>query len=303
MNKITHKYRNSVKALLSESELGSLLNEANSLPRTELGDLEFSAYQQSVFQRIFPGLTYEFCTTSRVDLSDDETILGLNTTNYNLPDEIVASYLINSKYDELSPISYDYPGRALNYTHVCRVERIKDHPFFQNHCVKFGIHHAMTIAFLHPWHSNTLLTFDYMGDEKNDNWMRLSHVKIELASFPFALAWLFRDGKIDYGIMKKYFLLLSGLTENRFLNLRGYINNTDVNFEKLGQKLGVKPSWLKEDLAKIRDEALEKLGITIVESKTRPYRILDTHYSFLRMLGDHTIEVPKKSTQKLWVLS
>lgn len=297
------KYRNSIKLLLSEAMLSELLDHAHTLPQTAAGDLEFSAYQQSVFQRIFPGLNYEFCTASRVDLSNDETILGLKTTNYNLPDEIVSSYLVNSKYDELSPISYDYPGRALNYTHVCREERVKDHPFFQNHCVKFGIYHAMTIAFLHPWHSNTLLTFDYMGGEKNDNWMRLPHVKIELASFPFALAWLFRDSKIDYGIIKKYFLLLSGLTESRILNLRGYINNTDINFERLGQKLGVKPSWLKEDLANIRDQALEKLGLTITESKTRPYRILDSHYGFLNMMGDHTIEVPKKSTQKLWVLS
>lgn len=291
------KYRNSIKVLYAKSGLDDLLDQASKLPRTTSGDLEFSAYQQAIFQSIFPGLTYEFCTTSRVDLSEQYEIQELQTTIYNLPDEIIASYLANAHYDELTPISFNYAGRALNYTHVCRAELVEEHPFFQNHCLKFGIYHALTIAFLHPGHSKTLLTIDYMGDEDNRNWMRLPHVKIELASFPFALAWLFRDGKLDNGMIKRYFLLMEGLTENRLLNLRGFINNTGLNFTDLGKKLGVKASWLKEDLGNIRDEALEKLDLVVPQAGNIPYRILDTHYGFLRMLGDHTIEVPKKSAQ------
>jgi len=147
---------------------------AQKTPVTPEGNLEFSAFQNRVFEDIFPDFTYEFCTTSQTKLSKKGELLDITTVLWNLPDECLISYM---------------QGRALNYTHVCRSERLEDYPFFTNHCLKFGIHQAMSVGFLNPGHESTFLSFDYMGDKNNIDWIQFDHVKIELASFPFA----FRD--------------------------------------------------------------------------------------------------------------
>jgi len=217
--------------------------------------------------------------------------LDLVSVNWNLPDEIMVSYLQNAHLDDLSPLVYANPGRALNYTHVCRTEIAEDHPFFANHCRKFGVHHAMSVGFLYPGHESTFLSFDYLGDATNVDWVTFNHVKIELASFPFALAWFFRFGLFDEVRLKKMFLLLSGMTENRLLNLRKYINSPLQNFEQQATDLGIKASTLKDDLAMIRDRTILRLEIRTDPDRNTPTRLLDQHYGFLSLLGDHTLEL------------
>ena len=186
---------------------------------------------------------------------------------------------------------YANPGRALNYTQVCRAERIEDYPFFNKHCLKFGIHQAMSVGFLSPGHESTYLTFDYMGDEHNTSWVTFNHNKIELASFPFALAWFYRSGVFDELRLKKMFFLLSGLTESRLLNLRKYINAPMQSFEHQAADLGISASTLKEDLATIRDKTIVKLGLKTDPNRNTPTRLLDQHYEFLSILKDHTTEL------------
>jgi len=304
MNKPILIQRHSIRRLLTKKTLKSILDAANDAPLSAEGDLEFSRFQQFVIHKIFPGFTYQFCTTSKVELSDSGDISGLKTTNLNLPGDIVANYLMYADLDELSPLVYANPGRALNYTHVCRMERVKEHPFFINHCLKYGIHHAISVGYMHPGHENTFIAFDYMGDEHNKNWVPFSHVKVELASFPFALAWLYREGKFDQSMLEKFFLLLEGLTENKFLNLRKYINAPLQNYDQQADCLGIKASTLKEDIAITRNLTMEKLGLRINEKGNTPNRVLDQHFGFLQMLGDHTNELVKiDSTPKIGVLT
>ena len=186
---------------------------------------------------------------------------------------------------------YANPGRALNYTQVCRAERIEDYPFFTKHCLKFGIHQAMSVGFLSPGHESTYLTFDYMGDENNISWVTFNHNKIELASFPFALAWFYRSGVFDELRLKKMFLLLSGLTESRLLNLRKYINAPMQSFDQQAADLGITASTLKENLATIRDKTILKLGLKTDPNRNTPTRLLDQHYGFLGILKDHTTDL------------
>jgi len=193
--------------------------------------------------------------------------------------------------DDLSPLVYANPGRALNYTHVYQSDRLENHPFFVKHCRKFGIHHAISVGFFYPGHESTFLSFDYLGDEANVNWVPFNHVKIELASFPFALAWLYRFGIFDQTRLKKMFFLLSGLTESRLLNLRKYINSPLQNFDQQANDLGIKASTLKDDLAMIRDRTILKLEIQTDPNRNTPTRLLDQHYGFLSILGDHTAEL------------
>lgn len=291
MKRPTSPYKNSIKQILAPESLAAILDMARSCPSTKEGNLAFSAYQNRVFETIFPGFTYEFCATSEVRLTDAGEVSGLSSINWNLPDEILMSYMEHGHLDELSPLVYANPGRALNYTYVCRYERIEDHPFFINHCMKFGIHHGISVGFLHPGHENTFISFDYLGDEKNTDWVPFNHGKIELASFPFALAWLFRSGIFDEPKLQKMFLLLEGLTENRLSNLRKYINASLQGFDEQASDLGIKASTLKEDLASIRNMTMYKLDLSAPTNRNTPTRLLDQHFGFLQMLGDHTADL------------
>ena len=285
------QFKHAVKNLLIRDSLDEILRAAKTHPVTPEGNLAFSSFQNQVFERIFPDFTYEFCTTSQIKLSEKGELLDLASVNWNLPDECVASYMQNAHLDELSPLVYANPGRALNYTHVCRTERVQDHPFFVAHCLKYGIHQGISVGYFYPGHETTFLSFDYLGDENNLTWVMFDHTKIELASFPFALAWLYRFGIFDETRLKKMFLLLSGLTESRLLNLRKYIKSPLQNFDQQASDLGIKASTLKDDLAIIRDRTILLLEIETDPSRNTPTRLLDQHYSFLSLLGDHTTDL------------
>jgi len=291
MSGSARQFKHAVKNLLTRDSLDEILEIAKTTPVSLEGNLAFSAYQEQVFERIFPDFTYEFCTTSQIKLSEKGEMLDLVSVNWNLPDDCVASYMQHMHLDDLSPLVYANPGRALNYTHVCRSERADDHPFFINHCLKYGIYHGMSVGFFYPGHETTFLSFDYLGDESNINWVPFDHIKIELASFPFALAWLYRLGVFDETRLKKMFFLLSGLTESSLLNLRKYINSPLQNFEQQASDLGIKASTLKDDLAIIRDRTILKLEIRTDPNRNTPTRLLDQHYGFLNLLGDHTAEL------------
>ena len=291
MSGFARQFKNAVKNILTADSLDEILRMAETTPVTPEGNVAFSAFQNSVFERIFPDFTYEFCATSQIKLSEKGEMLDLISVNWNLPDDIVLSYMQNAHHDTLSPLVYANPGRALNYTHVCRTERVEEHPFFVNHCHKYGIYQAMSVGFLYPGHESTFLSFDYLGDEHNESWVPFNHIKIELASFPFALAWLYRNGAFDLTRLKKMFLLLSGLTESRLLNLRKYINSPLQSFEQQATDLGIRASTLKDDLALMRDRAILKLEIKTDPNRNTPTRLLDQHYSFLSLLGDHTLEL------------
>lgn len=291
MSGVSRQFKHAIKKLLTSDSLDEIILMAKKIPVSPEGDLEFSSFQNRVFEDIFPDFTYEFCTTSQTKLSEKGDILDITTVSWNLPDECLISYMQNAHLDTLSPVVYANPGRALNYTHVCRTERLEDYPFFINHCLKFGIHQAMSVGFLNPGHESTFLSFDYMGDENNVDWVPFNHVKIELASFPFALAWLYRSGVFDDLRLKKMFLLLSGLTESRLLNLRKYINSPLQSFDQQAADLGITASTLKEDLAMIRDQTILKLELRTDPTRNTPTRLLDQHYGFLNLLGDHTAEL------------
>lgn len=291
MGGVSRQFKHAIKRLLASNTLDEILDMAQKTPVTPEGNLEFSAFQNRVFEDIFPDFTYEFCTTSQTKLSKKGELLDITTVLWNLPDECLISYMQNAHFDTLSPVVYANPGRALNYTHVCRSERLEDYPFFTNHCLKFGIHQAMSVGFLNPGHESTFLSFDYMGDKNNIDWIQFDHVKIELASFPFALAWFYRSGVFDELRLRKMFLLLSGLTESRLLNLRKYINAPLESFDQQAKNLGITASTLKEDLAMIRDQTILKLGLKTNPNRNTPTRLLDQHYGFLSLLGDHTTEL------------
>lgn len=292
MNILEHSQ--SIGNLYKKKTLDDILKYASQYPCTKLGDLEFSEYQREVLQRIFPGFTYEFCTTSTIT-PDAQLIPGeIITVNLNLSDDIIDSYMQHMQDDELSPVVYLNPGRALNYTQVCADENVAAHPFFINHCHPFKIHKAISVGYLYPEHTNTFITFDYLGDEQNKSWHGFFHSRLELASFPFALAWLYRRKVMDQAVLSNRFKIMQDLTERQLENLRKFINSPEQSFKEQADKLGIELGTLKDDLYNTRRKIMEKLASTEVPAKGQvrtSLRALEAHCSFLRMLEDHTKDI------------
>lgn len=293
-------YNNSVRDLLKSDCLEHIIFMAKQASKSKEGDIEFSEFQQSILQKSLPGFTYQFCSTSTATTSATGALIDITSVNLNLPDDVLLSYLANHQYDELTPLVYANPGRCLNYTHVCRQELVKDHPMFINHCHKYGIHHDLSVGYIYPGHERTFIVFDYMGDEHNKNWAMFNHVKLELLSFPFALAWLYRNKKFDLAKLERMMFSLEGLTEGKFLNLRKYINSPRQSLQDQAADLGIKYGTLKDSLSEIRNQILDKTGETSPTTKNVPLRALEEHYNFLRMLGDNTTELKPALRPPFW---
>ena len=292
-------YRNAIKKLLKRESIESILYMAINTPVSKEGNLQFSAFQRDLLQNVFPGFTYEFCSTSTATTTADGELIAMTAVNLNLPDDVLLSYMENYQHDKLTPLVYANPGRCLSYTHVCRPELVKTHPMFINHCHKYGIYHDLSVGFIYPGHERTFIVFDYMGDEHHTNWAAFNHIKLELASFPFALAWLYRDKRFDSASLDRMLKSLTGLTEGKLLNLRKYINASHQNLQDQANDLGIKYGTLKDSLSEIKNQKFENENADR-NVKTSPLRSLEQRYSFLKLLGDHTTELKAAVIPSYW---
>ena len=285
-------HRNAIKTLYSEETLSAIAAAAKAIDISYQGNLDFSEMQRDMLHDVFPGFTYEFGVTSLIETNPDNIPVSIVSVNLDLPDEIVGSYMQNAHLDPMSPLVYANPGRAFNYTHVCPDTDVEDHPFFINHCVKYGIYRAVSVGFLFPAHHNTFITFDYLGDKTNETWRHFDYSRLELASFPFAMAWLFRQKQMDMTELLRRFDILRGLTEHQLQNLRKFINAPHQNFKEQSVALGIRQGTLKDDLYNTRDivRKRRKLDPGDKTAKGRmTLRAMEAECAFLRMLGDHTL--------------
>jgi len=124
MSGTNRQFKHAVKKLLTRESLDEIVEMAKITPVTRNGNLEFSAFQNRVFEDIFPDFTYEFCTTSQIKLSEKGEMTDVVSVNWNLPDNCITSYMEHAHLDELSPLVYLNPGRALNYTHIYQSGRM-----------------------------------------------------------------------------------------------------------------------------------------------------------------------------------
>lgn len=263
-------------------------------PASKAGNVKFLQYQRQVFQSIFPGFTYEFCITSTVVSDTNMIAQEIECVLLDLPDEILVSYMQNAQDDPFTPLSLRNPGRAFSHSEVCQDLDLIRLPFFINHCSKFGIFRGITIGYNYPASRHTFITIDYLGGEANNNWAQFDHTRLSIASFPFALAWLLRQQRLDESELERCFDLLSGFTESKLQNLRKYINAPYQTFADQGKDLGISGGGLRTDLndtlKKVRSKLAKYCRPNELESTMR-LAGLQLHYDFLKMLGDHTQEI------------
>lgn len=289
VNLLSH--RNAIKYLYAKDSLQSIARTAAAIEISDKGNEAFSIFQRDVLQNIFSGFTYEFAVTSLIETNPDNIPVSIISINLDLPDDIVGSYMQHAHLDPLSPIVYMNPGRAFNYTYVCPDVKVEDHPFFVNHCMKYGIHRAISVGYLFPAHHNTFITFDYLGDANNDSWHHFDHSRLELASFPFALAWLFRQKQMDQTELERRFDLMHSLTEHQLQNLRKFVNAPHQNFKEQSDDLGIRQGTLKDDLYNTRDIIMKRRNPDHADRAAKgrmSLRAMEAECAFLRMLSDHT---------------
>lgn len=275
-----------IKKLYETDQLKSICTAAKTLE-----EKEFSSFQRETLHAIFPNFCYDFCTTSLIVSGPNFQPVQIETVCLGLPDDALENYRKHAHHDDLSILVYKNPGRALQYTHIHSPESIHKHPIFIKHCSKYGIHKVTSIGFQKHGHQFSFLAFDYMGDKTNDTWHLFDHSKLELASFPFALAWLFRYRNIDEAELNRCCLVLNGLGERALSYLRKFINSPEQTFKEQATDLGINAGTIKDELASVRDQLYSKLNTSSALNSGGPLRSLERHYGFMRMLGDQTAEI------------
>lgn len=284
-------HRKSIQRLYSPGILSKIAQKAAETAGSPDGDLTFSSFQRDILQEVFPGFHYDFCATSIVSVEKGTNEPNVQSICFGLPDEAVENYVRFAHQDDMSPVVYRNPGRAIKYTQVVAEEKAETHPFYINHLSKYGIRYGTSICFNYPGHQQTFIAFDYLAGKQNKIWHFFEHHRLELASFPFAQAYLMRCGMIDELELQRQFTILKTLSEAKLANLRKYVNSPHEDLKYAAAALGIKYGTLHDDLRDSRRGILERLRKNshfASDAKDGPLRILHDHCQFLRALRDHT---------------
>ena len=254
-------------------------------------NIKCSSFQRSTMAKIWPEFHYDFSNTSKVEIDQQLGPSDLATIFCNLPDSTLESYLENAIHDDLSPLAYINQGRIIVHNKLREQNEWMSHPFFVNHCMKYGIYGSSSIGYLYPAHRATYIAFDYMGNKTNKCWDNIDHLPLEYLSFPFALAWLYRFGAMDIEELERRFHALSDLTYLELSRLRKYINAPHQTFAQQAKLLDIKERRLKEGLYDLREKLSPRFGWQSSEelgNRRRSLRQMESEYHFLSMMGDQT---------------
>lgn len=271
-------HKNSIKALYKKQSLDEITNTAIGTTGFEEGAKAFSKFQQQRIHNLLPGFAYEYWSTMVATLSSMGQQTEIKTIDQNLSHETIPNYIEKFRDNEMTHLVYANPGRAFgNYTPI-RGKAL--YPHSKSMDIRLG--------YTLPGHDRTFIIFNFLGEVISAQCENLDLIELEIALFPFGLAWLYQSDKIDLSKFARYMSCIEGLTKSRFLNLRKYINAPHQTLSQQAEDLGIKPGTLKDSLREIRDNLSTKPQNNKPSPSNTPLRGLEEHFSFLRMLGDHT---------------
>jgi len=279
-----------IRDLYRKSSLDHIYRQSLKLSHSSIGDVEYSEFQRDELEGLF-GIRFDFLASSVINLDQDGMPTDLECTRINLPESIEDSYLRVAAHDDMAGTLYAYPGRIIRHTQLRSHEAWLEHTFYLDHCRIFDIERAMMVGFLYPGRDRKYIAFEYLGARDNLTWKHLDDHILELGTFPFALAWLYRKGAIDDVRLRRYLTALEDLTTSEIANLRIYINKPYDNLAQQAHQLGRRPDGWKKSLYRLRDKVADRFEwareIDPVNAR-KQLRPLDVDYAFLRMLGDPT---------------
>lgn len=283
------KYSKALRDLYSSDTLSEISSWAQRSQLSAFGDLEFSSIQKTIIEDRFAGFNFDFMTTSLI--ACDQTYLPLQSdiVCLNIDDELVKGYEKVAEFDEVSPLSYMNSGKLINSEKLRTLSEWHEHPIYKLHCKNFDIDRGLTISFQSMERHRTFLAFEYLGSSHCRSWLNLEQHYLELASFPFALAWFYRKGLIDDAALHRRFLAIENLTEKQLTYIRKYVNSPGQSFQEQALELKISEPWLKENLYQTRNQLTKRLSWMKAKRKTTAsLRQLEHEFQFIKMLGDPT---------------
>ena len=278
-----------LNALYGERFLREILSRASKSLGSKCGDIAFSEFQRETLKHRFKGLSFDCLTTSLVRCDADLLPEEADVLCLDIDERLAEGYGEVAHFDDVSPLSYLNSGRLINAAELRPYKEWLSHPFYLQHCKFFGIANSMTISFQHPELHASFLAFEYLSREGPGETQHVNHQELELASFPFAMAWFFRKGLMDDKALERRFQAMQGLTEAQLVHLRKYVKCPTQSFKHQAADLGISETWLKESLYNVRDLVSCRLDWPLSPgSKSTPstLRMLDKEFRFMEMLGD-----------------
>lgn len=280
------KHRYAINELYKSASLTSIANHATGLPLGDLGDVDFARFQKELIEGMFDGFKVDFFTASTLRYSSDQSLIDISAVCHNISPRLIDEYQLVSDLDPMAASAYVNPGRVIFAMEDRDIERWNPAEEMMRHISNFSIYRAVLIVFRHPTKRGICLSLDYLAEAANLSWFRMQVPKLELASFPFALAWFYRKGVFDEAQLRYHLEGLAGLTETQLQNLRKFINCYKP-YKAQAADLGIKEGSLKESLYDLRDKIVLNRGCDLTDAQGK-MRFLENEYSIMRMLGDHT---------------
>lgn len=281
---------NSLKNMYSAETLKEIALWAKVCQKGRFGDQEFSKIQKAIIESRFSDFSFDYLTTSTIVCDDKMLPAATDVLCLDVDEALAEGYIDVAHLDDVSPVSYVNLGRVILSDIVRPFKEWVNHPLYIHHCSKFDIARTLTISFQHPDWMRTYLAFEYIATSSNNSWQNISHAQLELATFPFALAWFYRKGFMDDAALSYRFMALEGLTEAQLTHIRKYVNSPESNFKTQASDLGISAYWLKENLYNVRDKLASKMKWERRPAKKtqNSLKSLASEYRYFEMLGDPT---------------
>ena len=284
-----HKYTRSIRSIYSSKSLAEIAKRAKHRARSTIGDREFSDFQRQIIQAHLPLFHFDFLATSLIVCDSAFMPVETDVVCLNIDDALAEGYANVAHFDEVSPLCYINSGRAVSTENMRTIDEWHNHPVYEHHCKFFDIEKMITISFRSREFLTKHLAFEYLASSDHTTWNIFDHHLLELASFPFALAWYFRKGLMDEATLTRRFLALSDLTEAKLTHLRMYVNSPDLTFLEQATELKISEAWLKENLYEIRNRLAPRMKWDVTKRKVpSSLRLLEREFQFMDMLGDPT---------------
>ena len=271
-----------------KDSLTDLLNLAIQSPGNAVVDAEFAAYQARYLNRFIPTLKIDALSASYVQTDKAGQPGDIRCALWNLPESIIENYWTVADFDVMAPVVYRNPGRIISHDEILSEADWRAHPFFTQHCQKYAIHSALMINLRLPGKELTHITLEYLAGEENKSFRILDKLQLELATLPFAYAWFYRFGAIDFPILRRVFDLISDLTSTQLTFLRKFVSSPHLDLSDQARELGLSPAAFKHSLYQLRDELHSRIHHPDDVTARLSLRQIDHAYSFLKILRDPT---------------
>ena len=284
-----HNYSKGIRSIYSSASLSEIAKWAVHRERSGIGDREFSDIQRQIIQSHFRAFTFDFLATSLIVCDNKFMPVETDVVCLNIADALVDGYAAVAHFDEVSPLCYLNSGRAVSTEKIRTPDEWHNHPVYERHCKYFDIEKMITISFRSREYQTKHLAFEYLASSDHITWNTFDHRQLELASFPFALAWYFRKGLMDEATLRQRFLALSDLTETKLNHIRMYVNSPELTLPEQATELEISEAWLKENLYEVRDMLAPRMKWDVNKRKVpSSLRLLEREFQFMDMLGDPT---------------